>query len=179
MMKAIYPGLFYIAILFTFHLPVGWSDTISSQEVIQHKVLADQHLQEGKNALAIEGYQKTIKLEPAYSAAYFNLAIAAYAEKDIQTAIDALEAFLNINPQDTEAHYNLACLRLYQHKLDEAQLHFDRAKLYSQGDSLFLPRIQQGLDCLKDLTKSDSSTQALALFLIQLQAGLSPSPVVF
>lgn len=154
----------------------GWTKTLraSAQD---HKILGDHYLRNGKTSSAISEYQKALRINPNSEATYFNLAIAFYTERNMDSAISALGEVLKLNPADIEAQYNLACLKLYQRKIDNAKIHFEKAKECCPQNSSFIPLIQQGLDFVNDLEKTDSSTQALALFLMQLGEGLNPAPV--
>lgn len=153
----------------------GWSKVAS--KATDSKILGDHYLRDGKTSSAISEYQKALKINPKSGAAYFNLAIAFYTERNIDGAISALEEVVKLDPSDIEARYNLACLKLYQRKIDNAKIHFEKAKECCPQNSSFIPLIQQGLDFVNDLEKTDSSTQALALFLMQLGEGLNPAPV--
>ncbi len=153
----------------------GWSAQASKS--IDPKILGDHYLIEGKTSSAINEYQKALKINPKSEATYFNLAIAFYAERNIDGAVSVLEELIKLDPSDIEAQYNLACFKLYQKNINEAKIYFKKARECCPKTSSFTPLIQQGLDFMEDLEQTDSSTQSLALFLIQLGAGLNPAPV--
>lgn len=139
----------------------------------------DQYLKAGEVTLAIREYKRAVVINPASTATYFNLAIAYYQDKNIEGAISALEKIAELNPLDVEAQYNLACLWLYQKDLNRAKSHFEKAKACCDGNPEFATLTRQGLEYLDEIQKMDSSAQALALFLLQFQQGLTPAPIAF
>ena len=177
-MKSKNPILLF-ALMVLFNAPTSWGETADSPEAVRHKISGDQYLREGKLSLAVADYNKAVSLNPHSTATYFNLAIALYAEKDVAGAASALQNILEIDPSDVEALYNLACLKLYLKHIQEAKNYFQKAKSCCQHDSHFRPLIEQGLGYLNELTAMDSSTQDLALFLLQMQQGLAPLSVIF
>ena len=139
----------------------GWSQQITAtqEKGLHFKISGDHSLLAGNTSVAIAEYQKALKFIPQSSTTYFNLAIAFYAEKNIDGTASALEEVLKLNPKDIEAHYNLACLRIYQRNLQAAKLHFEQAKLCClKKNSTFLPSIQQGLEFLAEIQKYDAKS---------------------
>ncbi len=171
--------LILIATLFL-NAQSGWcakgSDT---RQALKYKVAGDQYLKNGAAFQAIAEYQKAVAINPRSIATQFNLAIAYYAEKNIEGAIQALEKIVALDPSDVEAQYNLACLWLYQKDLDKSKIHFEKAKSCCPPGSEFITLTRQGFEYVNELKGVDSSTQALALFLLQFQQGLTPEPVAF
>jgi tetratricopeptide (TPR) repeat protein len=137
-----------------------------------HKVKGDFYLRKGNGSLATTEYQEAVRLNPKYSNAYFNMAIAAYSSNNMETAISALEKLVGIDPKDAEVHYNLGCIALYRNNKDKAKHHFEKAKQYASPASRFVPLITQALEFLKEFNQTDASTQETVLFL--LSQGLPP-----
>ena len=148
-------------------------------KALKFKAAGDRYLKEGKSELAIQKYQEAIERNSASAATYFNLAIAYYLDKNMEGAISALEKVVELNPLDVEAHYNLACLWLYQKDLNKAKSYFEKAKGCCDGNPEFTSLTHQGLEYLDEIQNIDSSAQALALFLLQFQQGLTPEPIAF
>lgn len=159
--------------------PAGFCAKPDIGKALKFKVAADNYLKEGKTELAIREYEEAIERNPASAATHFNLAIAYYLEKNMAGAISALEKVVELNPLDVEAHYNLACLWLYQKDLDKAKSYFEKAKGCCDGNPQFTSLTRQGLEYLNEIQNIDSSAQALALFLLQFQQGLTPEPIAF
>ena len=157
---------------------LGWCSK-PAPEALQYKVSGDRYLKDGEIAPAIQEYQKAVAINPKSTATYFNLAIAYYLDKDMVGAISALEKIVELNPLDVEAQYNLACLWLYQKDLNKAKYHFEKAKACCDGLPRFASLTHQGLEYVNELKSIDSSTQALALFLLQFQQGMTPEPIAF
>lgn len=171
--------LIFIAVLLL-NAPSGWcAKSSDTRQALKYKVTGDQYLKNGETLRAIEGYQKAVAIHPKSIATLFNLAIAYHSEKNIEGAIQALEKIVKLDPHDVEAHYNLACLWLYKKDLEKAKVHFEKAKSCCPPDSEFASLTWQGFEYVNELEGIDSATQALALFLLQVQQGLTPEPVAF
>lgn len=158
--------------------PLAYGSTGETRKALKHKVAGNRYLKEGKVHDAVLEYHKALAMNPNSTATYFNLAIAYYTDRDIKGAISALEKILSLSPLDYEAHYNLGCLWLYQKDLEKAKHYFEKAK-FCCDDPHFLFLTRQGLEYLDQIQQIDSSAQTLALFLLQVQQGLNPEPVVF
>lgn len=137
-----------------------------------HKVKGDFYLQKGKVSLAIAEYQEAISLNPRYSNAYFNMAIAAYSSNNMASASSALEKLVEIDPKDAEAHYNLGCLELYRNDKEKAKRHFEQAQSSTECDARLRALIHQALAFIKEFEVADISHQEVILFL--LSHGLPP-----
>ena len=107
--------------------------------------------------------------------AYFNLAIAYYAQRNIRAAAENLERVLGFDPADGEARYNLACLRLYQGDVEEAKLQFEKAVFCCFSHSIFGRKSREALELIHQFSLLDVSTQELLLFVTQY--GLPPLAV--
>ncbi len=69
---------------------------------------------------AINAYHRATTLDPSFTAAHYNLAIAALTDGDVSSAVDALRQTIGINPQDGEAHRLLATIYNDLHRNQEA-----------------------------------------------------------
>lgn len=141
-------------------------------QISYSKIKGDVYLRRGQFASAAAQYEKALASNPSLLHAYFNLAIAYYALKDVERAVQTLEKLVKLDPEDAEAQYNLACLSLYREDLRKARSHFEKARCCPQRDARFVTLIQQGLEFLDQLETSDPSTQGLAFYL--LRNGLAP-----
>src|SRR3990167_1680329 len=108
--------LLLAALSFYLGLPAGvhgrqTSPTIESAPAL--KASADQLLKNGKILAAIKDYRKAIRLDSTNTALYFNLAIAHYSNHDMKNSALVLEKLVELDPSDTEALYNLGCVKLY------------------------------------------------------------------
>lgn len=137
------------------------------------------HLDAGRSGDAAEAYQKALALFPDSPAVLFNLAIAYYMERDIDNAAATLKRLLKIEPDDPEALYNLGHILLLQKKTGEARETFLKAASIESCPQRFLELIQQGLALIGNLESLDPFSRDLAFFVIQNQAGLTPTPVAF
>ena len=142
---------------------------IASCQSIDHKLTGDHYLKKGLFASAIAEYKEAITTNPSSTAIYFDLAIAYYSARNIDDATFALTKVIELNPNDVEAIYNLACLKLYQRNIKAATLHFEEAKRCCAITSEFAPLIQNGLDFIDQLKSFDPQTQD-KLFYLLLQA---------
>jgi tetratricopeptide (TPR) repeat protein len=157
----------------------AWCAKVSdSRRALEYKVSGDLSLKSGDALRAIAEYQKAIELNPHSTATLFNLAIAYYSIRDIDGTISTLKKILAIDPADVEVNYNLACLLLYQGNLKDAQLHFEKTKACCDGNPKFGALASQGLEYLNEFKSLNSPSRDLALFLLQMQQGLNPSPIV-
>ena len=136
---------------------------------IDHKATADQCLKEGRPTQAIVEYNEALLTDPSSTAVYFDLAIAYYSLRNTEKAEFALTKVVELDPNDIEALYNLACIKLYRRDIKAATLHFQEAKRRCAVTSEFAPLIQNGLDFIENLKNFDPQSQN-ALFLLLLQA---------
>lgn len=172
-------GLGLIALILGVSSP-GYSQVTgsTSKEGILHKMAGDRYLKDGAAAAAVSEYQQAVTLNPRSTATLFNLAIAYYSARNIKGATLTLEKILAIDPSDAEAQYNLACLLLYEGNLEGAKLHFEKTKSCCDGAPQFGTFASQGLEYLNEFKTLNSPSRDLALFLLQLQQGLNPTPIV-
>lgn len=169
--------LVWLLAIFIVYPSSGWSKIVPASKAIDSKILGDHYLRQGNARLAIEEYKKGVTLNPSSTATYFNLSIAYFSEKNLPEAISALDKLLQLDSHDTEAWYNLACLKLYEGKLEEAALYLKKAYFCCDSSS-FATKIDSAFEYIKELSTLPSPAQALALFTLQLQQGLTPTPVM-
>jgi protein O-mannosyl-transferase len=83
---------------------------------------------EGKHQDAIYHYQNSIKINPEYDNAYYNLANAFKDQKNMEEAANNFRETIRVNPNYVDAHNNLGIiLETYYKKYDEAIYHYHRA----------------------------------------------------
>ena len=58
-------------------------------------------------AKAIQSFEKVIKINPYYAAAYYNLGFAYYIQGNFAIAIQMYEKTIELNPNNVNAYYNL------------------------------------------------------------------------
>jgi tetratricopeptide (TPR) repeat protein len=151
------------ALVFLLHQ--AGTGTASPSESVSLKVKADQMLKRGQLDRAIPLYGRVILSEPRFANAYYNLATAYYLRGKFEMAAASLESFLNLQPLDAEALYNLGCLKLRLGNLKQALECFLRAERCPYAD-LIPQKIQEALQFMKDLQNQTPETQKLVAFLL-------------
>lgn len=124
----------------------------------EYKEAGDIYLRSGKSAIAIGEYKKALELNPGSTAVTFNLAIAYYKERDLKATISVLEKLVQFDPNDTEAYYNLGCLKLYGRNFEAARHCFKKA------------RAEQTLEFVDKLRSLDPQTQSAVLLSLATQS---------
>ena len=99
----------------------------SMEQALLSKHQGDKLLNKGDAEGAITAYQKAVASDSHLAPAWFNLAIARYAKRDLPGTVDALNQVILLNDNDSEAHYNLGCVWLYQGNTEQARRHFTKA----------------------------------------------------
>lgn len=74
--------------------------------------------EQGELKLAVEQYQRAIKLAPNYADAYYNLHAALLDVNNLTISIDCLKKTLAINPRDMDAAFMLGVLLTYADQKD-------------------------------------------------------------
>lgn len=172
-----------MAISIIFLSPTGFAGEISvidpftTNRAQSFKQVGDECLIHGKALAAIANYEKAVALNPNSSGTLFNLAIAYYSQSNLKATVATLEKLIQLDPTDQEVAYNLACLKLYTGDLARSRSLFERI-VGSSRSSSFTLRSKQGLEFLEEVKSMSPSAQKLALFLIQMGEGLSPSPIL-
>lgn len=148
-------------------LSKGTPAEAQSSPLLEMKVRADSLLKQGELVRAISLYEKVLRQDAKFANTYYNLATAYYLEGKLQKAIQNLEAFLKLHPQDAEALYNLGCLKLRVGGLEEAWDCFVQAEKCPSSESIS-KKISEALRFTKDLRNEAPETQDLVAFLVSL-----------
>jgi Tfp pilus assembly protein PilF len=154
---------------------IGFCQASRLESVLDYKLSADNHLRNGKTGLAIEHYRKALDLDPSFKAVYFNLAIAHYTAKDKKSAAWALEKLVALDPSDTEALYNLACLSLCQKDIPKAVDYLKKAKGCCGPKSEFEPLIENAVWFIDKIEQLTPAKKEALLSLLEKQ-GLPTLP---
>ena len=129
------------------------------------KVRADLLLKRGRLEPAISLYEKTIRRDPYFANAYYNLATAYYLQGRFLKAAENLEKFAALHPQDAETLYNLGCLKLKLGKIEEAKDCFSSAAGCPCNPQIS-QKIKEALQFMKDLQSQTPEAQDLIAYLL-------------
>ena len=162
-LKLTVAGMVLLLIVFSQGVPAE----AQSSQLLEMKVTADSLLKQGELVRAISLYEKVLRQDAKFANAYYNLATAYYLDGQLRKAIQNLETFLKLHPQDAEALYNLGCLKLRVGGLEEAWDCFMRAEKYPCSESVS-GKISEALRFTKDLRNETPETQDLVAFLVSL-----------
>ena len=77
--------------------------------------------------LAINSFQKALKIQPKYVDAYNNLGILFKDQRDLESATECYRNALEIKPDHAEAHYNLGAVSEIQNDLEGAIRSYQKA----------------------------------------------------
>lgn len=152
--------------LFIFSLPEG-AQAASPPQILNFKIEADQFLKQGQIEQAISRYKAVLKKDGRFANAHYNLATAYYLKGDMKRAAESLEAFLRLAPEDSEALYNLGCLKIRLGHFDEAMKCFLKAENCPCSRSISR-KIKEALRFTKGLRTENPGTQKLLAFLLTL-----------
>ena len=159
-------GLKVLAGTFLFVLSLaGVANAATTPKVFNLKVEADQFLKRGQIERAISLYQRVLNEDSRFANAYYNLATAYYLRGELGKAAENLEAFLHFRPEDTEALYNLGCLKIRLGSFEEAMKCFLKAE-NCPCTRLISRKIKEALRFTKDLRRENSETQQLMAYLL-------------
>ena len=136
-------------------------------QVLNLKIKADRHLQGGQIERAILLYERVLREDSAFANAYYNLATAYYVKGNLWKALESLEAFLQLRPEDAEALYNLGCLKLRLGNFDEAMKCFLKAE-NCPCSRLISRKIKEALRFTKGLRTENPEIQELLAYLLTL-----------
>ena len=125
----------------------------------EYKETGDNYLRSGKAALAIGEYKQALELNSGSTAVTFNLAIANYKERNLKETISALEKIVQLDPNDTEAYYNLGCFKLYGRNFEAARDCLKKAQACCSANQDFACAIEQTLAFVGKLKTLDPQTQ--------------------
>lgn len=108
---------------------------------------AVQAHRDGRISDALEAYGRTVKMDPSFFEAQYNLGLAAYELKDYPKSLSAYETALSINPTSVNARYNFSLAlqqaayyedaareleKLLEQNPDETRAHLSLASLYAE-----------------------------------------------
>lgn len=143
------------------------SGTSHAQSAVSLKEAADRNLRRGEIQSAVQGYRQAIHLDPSYKEAHFNLAVAYYTCGRLAEAAVCLEALLALSPEDTEALYNLGCLKLYSGNWIEAEHCFQRAASCCKPSSFLKSLIQNSITFVHEVEQMNTPMRQALLGLFR------------
>ena len=149
--KKILVGIAMASFVFCY---AGQAEAFSPQ-VLSIKMRADALLKKGEVKRSVLLYEKVLREEPHFANVYYNLATAYYLQGEMGKALENLERFIELNPYDAEALYNLGCFKLRVGDFNAADVCFQRARDCSTSSELG-QNIRQALQFLKDLSHPSS-----------------------
>jgi protein O-mannosyl-transferase len=106
-----------------------WSHTLActSKNVIAHNGLGDEFARQGRLTEAIQQYQKSLEINPNFTAAYNNLGLVLAEQGRLDDAIQYYQEALEKNPDYAQANNNLGIVLAAQGRLDDAIGNFQKA----------------------------------------------------
>lgn len=134
-------------------------------QALHLKIEGDRLLKEGQIERAISFYRRVLREERDFANAYYNLATAYYLKGELGKAAENLESFLRFEPKDSEALYNLGCLKIRLGRFNEAMRCFLKAR-NSPSSRLISQKIKEALHFTKDLSRENPETQKLLATLL-------------
>ena len=148
-------------------LSAGLSTAADARESVlsaaELKTSADRLLKNGRVPAAIEAYRNALSLDPSFKEVYFNLAVANFTNQNFSEAMLCLEKLLILNPSDSEAAYNLACLYLYEKNIPKTRHFLEMATSCCPETADLKPLIQKTLGLLDRLQTLDPQAQDFVL----------------
>ena len=136
-----------------------------------NKTAGDRFLLENQLDSAIQEYRQAIQIH-ASAACYFNLAIAYFQGGRPQEAATCLERAVEMTPDDAEALYDLACLRLREGQFDAAESFFQKAA--HLPEPIFKTRSAQALEWIRELKTASPEDRIAVLSLLQRLSAVLP-----
>jgi len=88
---------------------------------------AQEALNAGDSATALERLNRAIELDPNCADAYLVLGLTEFQRGETAKSIQDYKRSLQLQPRSYSAHYNLALAYVRQHELQEARLHLEQA----------------------------------------------------
>jgi tetratricopeptide (TPR) repeat protein len=164
----------------------------------------DRLMDENDTNMAIEAYKQAIKLNPDFAEAHFKLGIAyglmemqmepeghvadtldskgrTHSEKSFERAVEAYKKWLDANPDDDVAHYNLGRTYNKLNKDDEAEREFRQAVKLKPEDTEYqtelgnilikLAKYREAIGPLKKAVEIDPTNERAASLLEDAEAG--------
>lgn len=164
----------------------------------------DRLFDDNQTDMAIQAYQQAIKLNPDMAEAHFKLGIAyalvemqmeqegkvantidskgkTRSQRSFEKAVEAYKKWLNANPDDDNAHYNLARTYNKLNKDEEAEKEFRQAVKLKPDDSEYqtelglilikLAQYREAIPPLKKAVELDPGNERAASLLEDAEAG--------
>lgn len=164
----------------------------------------DRLMDENQTDQAIAAYKRAIEIDPAFPEPHFKLGIAyglmelqmeqegraadtldskgkLRSEKAFEKAVDAYKKFLDANPNDDNAHYNLGRTYNKLNKDEEAEKEFRAAVKLKPEDSEYqmelgnilikLAKYHEAIPALKKAVELDATNERAASLLEDAEAG--------
>lgn len=100
-------GIFSLLLLLS-----ACSGTLRKQELMRLARAAEANYQSGKLGAAKKKYEALLAANPKYLTAHLRLGAIAYHEGDAKTARTQFELAATLDPENSQAKYNLAMLNL-------------------------------------------------------------------
>ena len=85
------------------------------------------YYQQGKYDIAIESYQKAIRINPNFAVAHNSLGVAYEKQGKYDLAVKSYKKAISINPNNAETHYSLGTAYATQGKYDLAVKSYKKA----------------------------------------------------
>ena len=140
------------------------SPTFAQADLQPQKDKADNLLTSCHIEPALTLYQEIISQDPNFANCYYNMAICYNQKKQFDKAYSALEKFVRLKPQDSEAVFNMGIMQIYLGDNEKARtLLFKARALHPNRD--IKRRIQDALDHLEpSLFPEESLAQIKAFY---------------
>jgi len=162
-LKTVTKMLLIITLLFTVFHSLAFAQNISSNlQPLKDK--ADDLLSANQILPALDIYHQIIEKEPGFSNCYFNMAICYNQLRQFDKAYAALEKFVRIKPNDSEAYFNMGIMQVYLGNDEKSRHLFLKARsLHPSRD--IKRRIKYALDHLQPSPFSDESLAEIKAYL--------------
>ena len=105
----------------------GQAASPKPEDAVVFKELGTEHINQGQFQRAIEANDEAIKLNPQYTDAYYNRALAYSQMGQYHPAIKDFDQAISLNSQDPDAYYNRAHALFMLHQLERAIADYDRS----------------------------------------------------
>ncbi|KAL1927060.1 hypothetical protein VTP01DRAFT_5023 [Rhizomucor pusillus] len=129
----------------TFSCNVPRLDRIADAE--QQIKQGTEYLNQGSIDMAMNSYHKSVQLAPS-AAGYFNIGVCYFQMGKHRDAIEAFEKSLEFQPNQADAHTNIASAHLMLKNVNEAVRHLEQASNFNPLDG----EIQYNLGCVYEAT---------------------------
>lgn len=138
----------------------------ASSQLQPLKDKADDLLSANQIVPALDIYHQIIEKEPEFSNCYFNMAICYNQLKQFDKAYAALEKFVTLKPNDSEAFFNMGIMQVYLGNERIARTHLHKAQALHPSREIS-KRIKNALDHLQPSPFSEESLATAQAILNQ------------